>query len=105
MIVSEDMIERGLALLERLAVSNERIVEMANEERQANYEGGPPYCPWCGAFNPGVTSQGGTGEFAKFALVARCEGCGKVFFGQPEGWQVFRTREEYEEAVAGVADR
>jgi len=83
---------------ERLAASNERIVEMADEERQANYEGGPPFCPHCGMLNPDVSASRGSGPMADFVLAATCGSCHKVFYGVPEGWQVFKTRDEFERA-------
>ena len=90
-------LEALAATNERLAASNERIVEMADEERQANYEGGPPYCPHCGMLNPKVSMSRGAGPMADFVLAGTCE-CSKVFYGVPEGWQVFKTREELERA-------
>lgn len=98
MAITTQQVQQGLTLLERLAVSNEKIVEMANEERQANYQGGPPYCPHCGTFGPNITTQGRGGSFADYVLVAVCENCNNTFIGQPEGWQVFRTPQEYEAA-------
>ena len=88
--------ERIAVALERLASSNERIVEMADEERQANYQGGPPICPNCGAFNPVVRNNGGEGHMAEFILAAVCGNCNQPFFAISEGWQCFRTREEVE---------
>jgi hypothetical protein len=92
--------ERMATALERLADSNQRIVEMADEERQANYQGGPAYCPHCGYMNPRVAAPGGEAPMADFVLVATCGNCTQVFFGVPEGWQVFRSREELEAAAA-----
>jgi hypothetical protein len=91
--------ERVATALERLAVSNERIVEMADEERQANYQGGPAYCPHCGIGNPRVSAPGGEAPMGDFILVATCGNCQAIFFGVPEGWQVFRSLEEMHEAV------
>jgi transposase-like protein len=91
--------ERVATALERLADSNQAIVDMANEERQANYQGGPPYCPHCGRMNPRVTSKGGSGLMADFVLVGICEHCQEVLYGVPEGWQVFRSQEELKEAA------
>lgn len=89
--------ERIVLALERLAASNEAIVEMANEERQANYQGGPPFCPHCGTFNPTVKNNGGEGQMGEFILVAVCGNCKELFYAVPEGWQCHRTREEVDQ--------
>jgi len=91
-----ELSERAVQALERLASSNERIVQMADEERQANYQGGPAYCPHCGAMNPPVKSEGGEGLMADFVLVAVCRHCQNILWAVPEGWQVFPSREDYE---------
>jgi len=97
-----ELSERAVEALERLASSNERIVEMADEERQANYTGGPAYCPHCGNVNPIVRAPGGKALMADFVLAAHCETCSQVFYGVPEGWAIYRTREELAEAVAAA---
>lgn len=92
--------ERVATALERLADSNERIVEMADEERQANYQGGPAYCPHCGNVNPRISAPGGEASMGDFVLVATCGNCTNLFYGVPEGWQIYRSVEELQEAMA-----
>jgi lysyl-tRNA synthetase class I len=93
-----DLSERVAVALERLAASNERIVEMADEERQANYQGGPAYCPHCGRMHPVVSVPSATGNMGEYILTATCQGCDNVFYAVPEGWQIFKTLIEMQEA-------
>lgn len=96
--MDDKLCEKLVNAVERLAVSNERIVEMADEERQANYQGGPAYCPHCSRMAPIVMVPTATGNMAEYILTATCQHCQGVFFGVPEGWQVFRTLDELQEA-------
>lgn len=91
-----ELSERAIEALERLAASNERIVEMADEERQANHEGGPAYCPHCATMNPVVRAPAGEEHMELFVLGATCMNCQGVFYAVPDGWIIYRTIEEME---------
>lgn len=85
-----------LAVFERIAVANERLIELATEERAIDDQPGPPYCPHCAVLNPEVVTQGGArgGPLADFILVARCENCGGTLYGRPNGWDMFQSPQE-----------
>jgi hypothetical protein len=89
MEVGREEIERFLALMERSAVAQERLIELAVEERSISDAPGPPFCPSCGHFNPEVTAKAGGGPLGEFVLVSTCSACGKDIYAVPEGWQVF----------------
>lgn len=88
--IGEELVKR----LERVAVANEKLIELATEERDIELTAAPPHCPHCGAFNPNVRSEGGAGSLADFILVAQCGNCGEVLYGLPESWQMARNAEE-----------
>lgn len=92
-----------LAVLERIAKANEDLITLATQEREVQEAAPPPYCPHCRAVNPTVTSEGGTGEFADFVLVGKCQ-CGELFFAVPEGWNVHMTKEDAAAALGGGND-
>lgn len=96
MQVGREDIDRFLGIMERSAAAQERLIELATEEREVGEVVGPPYCPSCGHFNPNVTldMKAVGGPLGDFALVAKCDHCEAPLFAMPEGWQVFKTGEE-----------
>lgn len=88
------LLERLVAAQERLAVANERLNELATEERADVPVLGPPICAHCGTLNPKIRSQGGDGAMADFVLVAICESCGQRFFAVPQGWVTVTTQDD-----------
>lgn len=98
----EELLGRLVDATERNAVANEKIVSLATDERDTGESIlGPPFCPHCGTFNPNVRSEGGDGEMAEFALVAQCRNCGNILYGVPQGWLVYKTKEEAAQQIAG----
>lgn len=80
---------------ERSAKAQEDLIVLAKEERDTGDSiFGPPLCPHCGTFNPGVRNEGGDGPMAEFALIANCQNCSKTFFAVPQGWLCYATRDE-----------
>jgi hypothetical protein len=90
--------DRLLGILERTAVAQEELIRLATEEREVGEAmEEPPFCPHCGRLNPTIRSEGGTGEFADFILVANCTNCSNTFLAVPaRGWNVYRNKAEYE---------
>lgn len=94
MEVGREDIDTFLAIMERSAHAQERLIELAVEERSISDAPGPPYCPSCGHFNPEVTAKAGGGPLGDFVLVSKCGACQKELYAVPEGWQVFNNPEE-----------
>lgn len=94
----------AIRALERIAVANEELIRLAKDERDVGESiTGPPLCPHCGRLNPSIRSEGGSGEFADFKLVAHCENCGQTFLAVSQGWLCFKTKEELQEAGYGTS--
>lgn len=94
--------DKFLAVQLRAAVAQERLIELATQERDIEYTPTPPFCPHCQALNPRVSSEGGgVGTMSDFVLVARCTECGNALYGVPEGWQVYGTPDAAREAIEG----
>ena len=93
--------DKFLAVLERIAVANEKLIELAVEERSVENSPGPPFCPSCMTVNPDIRNEGGGGPMADFILAARCGTCKAMIFAVPEGWKVFPTADEAKYAVMG----
>lgn len=89
MEVGREDIEAFLALMERSTKAQERLIELAVEERSISDAPGPPFCPSCGHFNPEVSVGAGGGLLGEFILVSKCGACQKPIYAVPEGWQVF----------------
>lgn len=85
--------EKLLQHTERIAVANERLIELATEERSVAEQPGPPFCPHCQTLNPDVRNEGGSGLMADFVLVAQCGNCSKMIFAVPESWLIFPDKE------------
>lgn len=96
MEVGREDIDRFLGIMERAASAQERLIELATEERELGNVLGPPYCPSCGHFNPEVSMElkAGGGPLGDFVLAAKCNDCESELFAVPEGWQMFKTVEE-----------
>lgn len=92
--------DRLLGTLERIAKANEDLITLATQEREVQDAPPPPYCPHCQAVNPTVSSEGGTGEFADYVLIAKCQ-CGKTFYAVPENWNVYTDKEDAAAAIGG----
>jgi hypothetical protein len=89
--------ERTVEALERSAFAQEELIRLATEERDAGESMlGPPLCPHCGRLDPSIRSEGGSGQFAEFVLIAQCENCNKPFLAISQGWLTYRNRQEYE---------
>jgi hypothetical protein len=93
--------DKLLELLERSAVAQERLIELATEERDAGDSiFGPPFCPHCGIMSPDIRNEGGEGSFSEFVLKALCGNCQGVIFAVPQGWLCYPNaplaREEME---------
>jgi hypothetical protein len=93
--------EQFLAVFERIAVANEKLIELATEERSVGEAPGPPFCPTCGTFNPEIHSNGGGGPMADFILAAQCGNCGSVIYAVPESWKIFADADEARDALQG----
>lgn len=93
--------EKFFSLLERSAVAQERLIELATEERKIEFQPTPPFCPHCQAIDPVVGSEGGSGKMSDFVLIARCGECGNVLYAVPDGWQVYGTDDAARAAVEG----
>lgn len=98
MEVGRDDLRRMLGSLERIAVANEKLIELAQEERIEDQEIAkskqPTYCPHCATLNPRVRSEGGVGLLDDYVLIAYCEKCGNRFFAIPSTMTIAKTPEE-----------
>jgi hypothetical protein len=104
--MNDEQVDRIVVALERTAKANERLIELATEERDTGDSiFGPPFCPHCGAFNPSVANEGGTGAMAEFVLIATCGNCSKVFYAFPQGWLAFQTKDEARQEMEGRKQR
>lgn len=105
MEVRREEIESFLAIMERSARAQERLIELATEERKIEFQPTPPFCPHCQALNPRVGSEGGgVGTMTDFVLVARCGECGNALYGVPESWQVYGTPEAARAALEAIKE-
>lgn len=101
----DDWRESIVPVLERIAVANERIVELATEERQIGQDRSPSFCPHCQTLNPSVRSAGERGgQLDDYVFVGRCESCRNTLFAVPNGWQCFGTAEEAQAWIEGGGD-
>lgn len=98
-----------ITALERIAEANEKLIELATEERSFEDQGGPPFCPHCQTFNPKVRNRSeGDGPLSSFVLICTCTNCNGTIYAIPEGWQIAGSiedarllREERDNARAG----
>lgn len=92
--------ERLVGAVERVAVANEQLIELATTERDSGDSAfGPAFCPHCGTFNPSVRNEGGIGQMAEFVLLATCQACHKTFFAFPQGWICLASEDEAREEM------
>lgn len=99
MELGREEFKKLLGTLDRIAVANEKLIELATEERietiqEAANVRTPGFCPHCKSLNPRISNEGGTGDFNDFVLVATCGNCSRKFIAIPEGWQVFTSPEQ-----------
>jgi len=81
----EELIERGVRALERMA-----------EDPVIQVETGPPVCPHCEKINPTVRVEEttATGALGEFIIQAHCTHCNHVFYAVPYQWAVSKTVSE-----------
>jgi hypothetical protein len=95
-----ELLLRLVTATERSAVAQEELIRLATEEREAREMPdnlpGLPVCPHCGMLNPTIRNEGGVGPFGDFALLALCDNCNRTFIAESQGWNVFKTRGDYE---------
>lgn len=109
--MSADPIERAAEALEkaadalvRVAVANERLNDLATEER--SYEPGAeelfdaPACPHCGTLDPMTQIKGGDGRLSSFVLATPCGSCGQPFYALPVGWRIVGNKEDAAQMLA-----
>jgi hypothetical protein len=93
-----DLFQRGVSALERAAVANEKIVELASEEVAVELEAAPPHCPHCGAINPETMIvndvSGIKSKMSEIVLPLECLACSKTFYAAAESWLSFRDTTE-----------
>lgn len=104
-------LERSATALERLADANERLNELATEERSdREREGeliaessvvGTLACPSCGENDPYTRSQGGEGRLSEFVLASPCGTCGAVMYAIPTGYRITKSKDEAQKILAG----
>lgn len=90
---TEELANRAVMALERLAGANEEIIRLANEEPIV--ENGPPVCPHCGKLNPSVTqlNAGGSGPLNDFQLVGETHCCNRQVYCVPVAIVAFPKQE------------
>ncbi len=97
-----DWLKRLLAAIERSAVAQEKLIELAEKEQMVEEVALPAICPVCGTVDPPIRSQiNGEGKMSDFALVATCDVCHEVIIGIPLTWQMFTNREEADQFLKG----
>lgn len=98
MEIGRDDFRKLLGTLDRIAIANEKLIELATEERIEDDEIAktkmPTYCPHCAALNPSVRSEGGMGALDEYVLIATCDKCSNRFFAIPNGMTIVKTPEE-----------
>lgn len=75
---------------------------MAEEPVRVEAEGGPPICPHCHKLNPEIelnSEFAGSGPFAEFGMLVVCRNCSKTFCALPDGWAVYKEKEEFMEQL------
>lgn len=97
------MDEKDQPLLERLVVAVEGLLKInqdmadTDKEQRTDPGSGPPLCAHCNKFNPNIDLSeefGGQGPFGEFGMMVRCLSCGNNFYAAPDGWTVFKTKDE-----------
>jgi len=79
---TEELIERGVAALEKLA----------SDEIEFQVETKPPVCPHCNVINPKIRVETtGSGPMVEFFIEAHCLHCHKVFYVVPLHYECLKT--------------
>lgn len=98
-----DLLDRLVKATERNAEANEKIVELATQERAVGDEIAsstpPPFCPHCQALDPPIQTEGGGGRISEFVLFGRCGFCSKVIFGLSVGWEIYADEKSVRDAL------
>jgi hypothetical protein len=88
---TENLLREVVGVLERSAVANEKLLELAESE-QMQFEHGPTVCPGCGKLNPQVTilapEPGQDGHTDEFIMKFESHCCNRVLFGVPVAWNL-----------------
>lgn len=95
--MTEEQVIGLLAILERSAVAQEKLIELATEEREIGEIGSPPVCPHCSTFAPKIATQAEPareGSLSEFLVIGECKSCGNMLYGIPDGWTMLRTAED-----------
>lgn len=99
---TEDLVNKGLAVLERSAKAQENLLKIVESE-QFTVEQGPPVCPSCGRMNPTVTEiavDDSSGPLADFVMVAEVHCCNKRIYCVATGWDTFDNVELVKEFMS-----
>lgn len=82
----EELIERGVAALEKLA----------DDEIQIQVETKPPVCPHCETVNPNVRIEEATGQgpMIEHFTICHCLHCNKVFYAIPVQTECVKTPQD-----------
>lgn len=82
----EELIERGVAALEKLA----------QDEIEFQIEAKPPVCPHCNVINPNIRTESlaGAGPMAEHFSQVNCMHCYKVFYYVPLQVECVKTQAE-----------
>jgi hypothetical protein len=95
-----ELLLRLVVATEKSAFAQEELIRLATEERDGQEQPvempGLPICPHCGTLNPTIRNEGGRGPFGDFALLAICDTCQHTFIAEPQGWSVYKDKQEYE---------
>lgn len=83
---TEELLERGVAALEKLA----------SDEMEIQMEVKPPVCPHCNRINPEVRveTSADQGPLAEYFTQVHCLSCNNVFYVIPYQWDCVRTLDE-----------
>jgi hypothetical protein len=84
------VLTKATKALERSAVANEKLLEIAEKE-QFTVEQGPPVCPHCGVFNPEVTQlfrEEASGPLSEFVMQCETHCCNRPVYCIAVGWDV-----------------
>jgi hypothetical protein len=86
----EELIERGVVALERMA-----------EDPVINVEVGPPVCPHCETVNPEIRMEEaeGSGKLSEFVVQGHCLSCNKIFYAIPDHWTTAKNSEHARELL------
>lgn len=108
MEIGREEVRKLLGSLERIARANEKLIELAEEERIEDEAIAksriPGYCPHCTRTNPRVRSEGAAGLLDEVVLVLTCENCGNRFFVVPTDWMIAQNADQVREMMkeAGI---